>query len=103
MKLRVIERAIALSLLPEQGDFSTLKIIQEAKLNLALKESEIEEFAFKIEEGQMKWNLKGEEEREIELSKTAIQLIAEKLLDLDAKKELKPAQLSTYEKFVVKE
>ncbi len=99
MKLTVLERAIALSTLPEQGDFATLKVVQQARTNLSLSEKEVEEFEFKTEEGRMKWNAKGQEEKEIDLSKTAVKLIREKLEEIDSKKELKEQQLSTYEKF----
>jgi len=100
MELSVLERFLALQLLPEKGDFTTLRTVQEARTNLSLTEEEVKEFELKSEEGRMSWNAKGSEPREIELSKGAIKLISDALIALNEKKELKEGQLSLYEKFV---
>lgn len=101
MELNVLERILATSLLPAQGDFATLRTVTEARTNLALTEEEIKDFDFKTENGMMTWNDKGKESKEIELSKSAQRLIADLLVALDASKELKENQITLYEKFVV--
>lgn len=100
MKLTLLERAVGLSLLPEKGDFSTLRTVQEARNNLALSEAEVKEFDYKSEGNKMSWNEAGNEEREIKLSKLAERILADKLKDLNDKKELVTNQMSLYEKLI---
>lgn len=105
MKLNVLERVMALGCLPEAGDFATLITVKEAREALALKEEEVTEFEYKtvaIADGKsnMTWNTKGNEEREIELSKTAIRMIEDKLKELDKDKKLIENQLSLYKKII---
>lgn len=103
MKLNVLERSHALTLLPEQGNFVTLKAVHEARLTLALSESERTEFITKNADGLDVWTEKALEMRDLDLNKTAQDIIREKLEELDSKKELKAEQMSLYEKFVEQE
>lgn len=100
MKLNVLERALALGLLPEKGDFATLRAVQEARTNLALTEDEVKEFNFVQNDKQLTWNIAGNEEREIALNSTAERIIREKLTEVDEKKELTKEFMSLFEKFV---
>lgn len=99
MKLNVLERAVALGIFPEKEDFSTLRTIQDARSKLALSEDEVKNFDFKaLDDGKMQWNTKGNEDKDVELSEAAIEILKKKLREMDEKKELTPNHVSLFEK-----
>ena len=99
-KLNLLERLMALQLLPAEGNFATLKSLRVAKETLSLTEEEVKEFEFIQEDGHAKWNIKGAEQREIELGEFAVEAIKNKLKKLDEENKLEEKHLSIYEKFV---
>ena len=101
MKLNVMERLLALQLLPSEGSIVMLKVIREAQDKLGLTEEEIKEFGVKQNEGTATWNKEGNEEREIAVSVKAQELLADELKKLDEKKKLTRHHVSLYEKFVM--
>jgi len=102
MKLNLMERITILQILPKEGSFATLKITRELQDKLGMSENEYKEFGIEELNGQIKWNEKGKEEREIEIGEKAMDIISEELKNLDKDKKLNPNQISLYEKFVVK-
>jgi len=104
MKLNVLERLMATQLLPEKGDFLTLNIIDDARRLLVLTEAEKEEIDIKqTPNGGLGWNEKGKEDKELALGSAAKEIIKNKLLALDEKKELTNDHISLYKKLVNKE
>ena len=77
MKLNVLERIIALGLLPEEGNYATLGIIQDLKKALSLTESEYKEFEVAQKGDQLTWNEKGREEREVKVGEKAADILKE--------------------------
>ena len=55
MKLTVLERFTGLQILPQEGDFVTLKIMRKLKEALAMSEKELVEFEIKQEGNQVLW------------------------------------------------
>ena len=100
MELNVFERLMLLSILPQEGNFVTLKVLRELKSNLALGEKELKEFEVIQEGEQVKWNIKGNEELEIEIGEKATDIVIEALKQLDKDKKLTEQYFSLYEKFV---
>ena len=100
MKLNVLERIMALGILPEAGNFATLKIVNDLKLVLSLTEAEYKEFEVKQEDDQLLWNSKGLEEREIKIGEKATDILIEALKKLDEEKKLTNQHFSLFEKFV---
>ncbi len=99
MKLNLNERFAVLRIIPQEGNFATLKIVNDLKLVLAPSEAEHKEFEI-IQEGEMlKWNGKGKEEREIKIGEKATDLITEALKKLDEDAKLTQNQFTIYEKF----
>ena len=47
MELTVGERLILLSVLPEEGDFTTLKVVKDMRMNLSFTEEEHKEYKFR--------------------------------------------------------
>ena len=100
MKLNVLERILALGILPEAGNFATLKIVNDLKFNLSLTEAEYKEFGVQTKGDQMTWNTKGAEEREIKMGEKATDILIEALKKLDKEETLTNQQVSLYEKFI---
>ena len=51
MKLTVSDRLILLSIIPQQGDFTTLKIIRSMRDDLSFSEDDHKKLQFRLEEG----------------------------------------------------
>lgn len=100
MKLSLFERFTIQNILPQEGSFLTLKILNSLKLSLAPSEEEIKEFEIKPEGNLLTWNKKGKEEKEIEIGEKATDLIVDALKDLDKKAKLTNEHFSIYEKFI---
>jgi len=106
MKLNLLERFTILKILPQEGNFATLKILNNLKSVLSPSEEEFKEFEIKphVVDGKQTdkivWNAKGQEEREIEIGEKATDIIIESLKDLDKSKKLINEHFSIYEKFV---
>jgi len=104
MKLTVLERLLALGVLPKEGNFVTLKVIRRAQDELSFTDEEIKKYKF-VSEGQGEsarttWNDKIEQEAEIKLGSKVKTLIADELEKLDKDKKLTQQHYSLYEKFV---
>lgn len=102
MKLSVLERLTLLQILPPEGNFVTLKIVRDLTGILAMNEKEYKEFNIQQKGKQITWNLKGSQEKEIEIGEKATDIIREALKKLDETKKLEQRHLSLYEKFMEK-
>jgi len=100
MKLNMLERLKVLQILPDEGNFIILNIIQTLKKTLAPSEKEYKEFEMVEKDGQIKWNKKGTEEIEINIGEKATDIIVEALEKLDKDGKLTPQHISIYEKFI---
>lgn len=106
MKLNLFERLTIQKILPEQGTFVMLKVLNQLRMALAPSEEELKEFNVgpELKDGQptgrIKWNEKGLEEREIEIGEKAADLIVEALKELDKTKKLTNEHYTIYEKFI---
>jgi len=56
MKLGVGDRLILLSILPREGDITTLKIVRELRENLSFDEAEHKELQLTSEGDTVRWN-----------------------------------------------
>lgn len=122
MKLSVMERLMALGILPQDGDFVTLGVIRKAQEMLSFTEDEIAKYKFKNIEGtdaegkptqQTQWDSKVEQIADLRLGNKAISLIGEKLEEMskNAKEKkdknqhpwLELKHYTLFEKFVEKQ
>jgi len=99
MKLNLNERFAVLQIIPKEGNFATLKVVNNLRLILAPSEAEYKEFGITAEGEMLRWNDKGQEEREIKIGEKATDVIVEALKKLDEDKKLTQSQFSIYEKF----
>ncbi len=100
MKLTVGERLILLQILPKEGNFITLRVLQELKSILGLTEKEIEKFGEKTD-GRV--SLKKDALKkvvDISIGETAKGIVVELLKKMDTEKKLHENYFTLYEKFV---
>lgn len=102
MKLTVLERLMALSILPAEGDFTTLKIVRELREQLSFSEEEHAKLQFVVDENGTKWKAEAAEEKEFLFPGKAFSLIADALNKLDENKQLTENHCSLYEKFCIR-
>ena len=98
MELSVLERIMLLDILPQQGDFSTLKIVRKLRESLSFSEEEYKKFGFTQEEGTLHWQ--NNEAKDIKIGEKANDIIVESLKKLSNDKKLKQDQITLYERFV---
>ena len=100
MILSVQERISILSLLPDKGDYVTLKIIMKLKMSVALNEKEMKEWGVSqdIERGMVHWEENGE--ANITIGEVATGIIVDALRTLDKGKKLPANLFDLYEKFI---
>jgi hypothetical protein len=103
MKLNILERLTLLNILPEENNYVTLKIIGELKKDLSFTEEEIKRYKFKnFEDGRVTWDMKADDEKDINIGEKASDIIKESLNKLNDQKKLKEQHLTVYERFVEK-
>lgn len=104
MRLTVLERLLALGIMPKEGNFVTLKVIRRGQEELSFTDEEIKKYKF-VHQGegqdvQTTWDVKVEQEADIKLGSKVKTLIGEELEKLDKDKKLTQQHYSLYEKFV---
>lgn len=106
MKLNVGQRLTLVQVLSSiKADIVTWAMVETASLNLGLEDKEFKEFSITQVEGQVTWNEKGAQEREIEIGEKVTDIIVTELNKLnDAKPEglLEQRHVSLFRKFVQK-
>lgn len=99
MKLSVNNRLILLSIIPQQGDFTTLKIIRDMKDELSFSEEDHKKLQFRLEEETIHWE-EGFEDKEVNFGEKATDIIIDAFKKLDGQKKLRIEHMELYEKFV---
>ena len=102
-KLQIVERINLLSVLPEKGNFATLRVVDDLRRKLAFTDEELTAFEMKIETDRVLWNKEKDTEVEMEFGEFAEKLIVDTLKELDKKEMLEAKHKSLYEKFVEKQ
>jgi hypothetical protein len=100
MELSVFDRLILLKILPEEGDFTTLKIVRSLREDLSFSEEEHAALAFRNEGGKVYWKQEAEKTKGVDLKPKATELIVKALSDLNNSKKLREEHFSLYERFV---
>ncbi len=101
MRLGVIERLTLLQILPQQGDFLTLRIIHELRQALSFTEDETVEFGLEVDAAnqRVRWEPKAVKDVEIPIGPKAMSIIVAVLTGLGKDARLIESQLPLYEKF----
>ena len=103
VELTLFERIVTLSLLPQKGNFTTLKIVQELQMELAPSEEEFAKAGLvSTSEGSVNaqdWN--AVEPKIIVMGDAAKGIITKALVKLNDNEDLSIQQYSLYKKFVL--
>jgi len=102
MKLQVVDRITLLNILPEKGDFLTLKIVRKLREELSFSEDEIKILSLKSDGGRVTWDQTKDSMKDVTIGERATDLIVETLKKLNEKKELNQQLFGLYEVFVEK-
>lgn len=100
MELNVWERFKLLQILPERGDYVTLKIVRKLREGLSFSEEEIGALQFKQDGERMMWNPEAPQHKEFQFGPKATNIIAEALKAVDQREMLDDPLLILFEKFV---
>jgi|SRR3990167_1177009 len=108
MRLEVHERLALLTLLPSEGDYSALKTIRRAKEMLSFTPEEMEFYEIKNVVGsdgkmQTQWSTAKASEaiKDCPVDEFTMNLVRDKLSELNKKHKLTEQYMSIYDKFVV--
>lgn len=104
MKLEVHERIGIINMLPKQSDYVGLQALRVAKEIISFNPEEQEFFELKIgDDGLWHWNGTKASERvaDLPIEKYVVEIIREKLADMNSKGELTDQYISLYEKFII--
>jgi hypothetical protein len=100
MNLNVPERMVALSILPREGSYSTLKILNDLRLSLSFTEEEYKEFGIVNDEEKRQVSWEKNVEIEIPIGEKATDIIVDALKRLNKEERLPENGISLYEKFI---
>ncbi len=100
MNMSVLERLVALTVLPAEGDYVTLRILNQLKMSLSFTEEEIRAFGIATEPGTNKMSWTEGTDVDIPIGEKATDIIVESLKRLNKEKKLKADMMSLYEKFI---
>ena len=100
MKLSVHERVVILSLLPKEGSFATLKILEQLRMSLSFTEEELKKWKIveNTKEGRINWEKDGE--AEIPVGEKATDIVVDALKKRDKENSLPMRAMGVYEKFI---
>ena len=101
MNFTVKDRILLVGMLPPQGDFKTIKLLHDLRIELAFSEKENEDFGIQSANGSVSWDGEaGKAVKEIEVGPTMFELIKGLIKDLDEAKQLTENHISLYEMFM---
>ncbi len=100
MELNILERLMLGSVLPQQGDIVSLKIVQDLKQAVAFTEEEIADYKIENEDDRVTWDPEAEYSKEIPIGPKAMSLIVGELEKRNKEKTLTAEFISLYEKFM---
>ena len=100
MELNVKDRLLLLSVLPKEGNITTLKIVRKLREDLSFSEEEHKELNFQESDGKLAWDMAANGDKEIEIGEKASNVIVEALKELDRNKKLHEEHLPIWEMFI---
>lgn len=100
MKLDVLERLIALNLLPKEGTFTNLKLIRVAREELSFNEEEHKALQFQQNGELLQWKQDVKIFKEVNIGEVVSIMLTDALKSLNAGGKLKEEHFSLYEKMI---
>jgi len=87
-KLTVRDRLVLLSILPAEGNLTTIRILRELRENLSFSEAEHADLQITQTDGQLRWKEGAVPARAIDIGPKATEQVREALGKLDKEKKL---------------
>lgn len=103
IELNVQDRLGLLSLLPREGNLTTLRIVQQLLIELSFSEEEHASLKFQSNDGELRWNEEADQPRTIAFGAKAMQIVQSLLGDLNEGGKLRMEHLGLCEKFSIGE
>ena len=103
MTLTIKERLLLLSVLPREGDITTLRVVRQMREALSFSEEEHVKLGIVFEGDQVKWNPEVPQETDVAFGKKASEIAAKTLKKLSDDRTLHEDYLSLWDKFVPEE
>jgi len=100
MLLNVKQRLLLLNILPDEGNYDTLRIVRDQQNLLSFNEEEIKRLKIRREGEMYQWDEATDEPVEIVIGEVAFNMIKRSLRQLDTQGQLKVEFLPLYEHFV---
>jgi hypothetical protein len=100
VKLDILQRIIALSVLPKEGNLIEIKIIKNLKEKIGFNEDEVNRFKLKAEGEKYTWDLREDKGAEFEITEGEAKLITKGLKELDNQNKLTEQHLTLCELFL---
>jgi len=102
VKLTVSERITLMGVLPQEGNFATLKVVQDLRNNVGLTQKELGLIDYKQVGDRAEWDPDKEDKaiKEIDFGKYELDVIKSALEKLDKEEKMSIHQVSLYEKFM---
>ncbi len=102
MLLKISERVALMSILPEKGNFVTVKTVAALRESLGFTEDEIEACKIVQTPTNIKWNTEADatSEKEIDIRPVQMSVICDSLKAMDGAGNLMPVHIGVYEKFM---
>ena len=100
MELSVLERLVLLNLLPQEGNFTTLKLLRKLREELSFNEEEHKTLSLKQDGDQVRWNEEAKIVKDVKVEGKMLALVVEILTKLDKEDKLRGEHFTLYEKFV---
>ena len=100
MKLKVSERILLLSVLPLEGNYATMKILGDLRMNLSYTEEELKEWGIDVNREKQTISWKEDGEKDIPIGEKATGIILDELRKLDKENKITERLMPIYEKFV---
>ena len=101
MKLNVSERMGLLSLLPTEGSYTTLRVLNDLRAELSFSEKELKDSNIRERDGQTSWSLNGTAPKEVAVGEVGRGLIVTALKGADEAQSLTSLTFPLYERFIV--
>ena len=103
-KLSVAERFILMQLLPDEGNFATMKMLRDLLDKVGFTAEEHADYGFESVPGEggrarIRWNPEKAKDRDFDFSDPQVAMVIEALAKLDREKKLTAAHLTLCEKF----
>ncbi len=102
MELNVADRMSLLSILPPQGDITTLRIVRELREALSFTEAELTDFGIVTEGQTVHWDGANNGVKEVDIGPKATDIIVTNLKAKDHEQALTESHLPLWDKFIGK-